>query len=123
MRSLAASTQTLPFELGEPRSFHGLTLTPLFPAEPPQLDYIGLDEAVARGLKIDEIDSDGAVQTLVVDNPLADRVLFYEGEELVGAKQNRIIRGTVLVEATATMKLAVHCVERGRWSLDRKSVV
>ena len=117
MEPLAAPPRPLPFELGEERSFRGLTIVPLFPTAPPRLEYIGLDEAVARGLKVDEVDSDGVVQTLVVDNPLSDRVLFYEGEELIGAKQNRIIRGTALVEAQTTTKLAVHCVERGRWAL------
>jgi len=116
MKSLAAPATTLPFELGEPRSHRELTVVPLFPGEPPKLDYIGLDEAVARGLEVDEVDSSGAVQTLAVENPLGDCVLFYEGEELVGAKQNRIVRGTVLIAAKTATKLTVHCVELGRWS-------
>ncbi len=111
-------TSTLPFELGEPRLFHGLTILPLFPATKPQVEYVGLDEAVSRGLQVAEVDSAGAVQTLLVDNPLAERVLVYEGEELAGAKQNRVIRGTVLVEAKTSMKIGVHCVERGRWAFN-----
>jgi hypothetical protein len=34
--------QTLPFELGEPRSFGALTLIPLYPAKRPRLEYLGL---------------------------------------------------------------------------------
>ena len=33
---------------------------------------------------------------LVVTNPLDEWVLLYDGEELVGAKQNRILNLTVL---------------------------
>ncbi len=116
MKTQTAPTRTLPFELGEPRSFRGLAVLPLFSAAPPRVEYVGLDEAVARGLTVSEVDAAGAVQTLLVDNPLPERVLLYEGEELVGAKQNRVVRGTILVEARSTLKIDVHCVERGRWA-------
>ena len=53
---------------------------------------------------------------LVVENPLDARVLLYDGEELVGAKQNRILNVSVLVEAKSTLRIPVSCVEQGRWS-------
>ena len=118
MRTQTVPLRFLPFELGEPRSFHGLTILPLFSATRLQVEYVGLDEAVSRGLEVAEVDSAGAVQTLLVQNPLAERVLFYEGEELAGAKQNRVLRGTVLVEAKTSLKIGVHCVERGRWAFN-----
>src|SRR5205809_200966 len=111
----AAPIRTLPFELGSPRSFRGLTVLPLIPVRRPALDYLGLDEAVASGLVVSELD-DGAVEALVVENPLADRVLLYEGEELLGAKQNRIVQRSVLVPARSSLKIPVNCVEQGRWS-------
>ena len=94
-------TQALPFQLGEPRSHRGLAIYPLYPAEAPTTEYVGLDEAVAGGLTVPEVDEAGAVELLLLDNPLADRVLLYEGEELVGAKQNRVVERSVLVEAGA----------------------
>jgi hypothetical protein len=116
MTTEIATTQTLPFTVGQPRSFQGLTVVPLFAAEKPRLEYLGLDEAVARGLSVTEVDASGQVGALLVENPLDEPVLLYEGEELAGAKQNRIVRHTVLVEAHATMKIAATCVERSRWS-------
>jgi hypothetical protein len=47
---------------------------------------------------------------LRVANPLAEHVLLYDGEELVGAKQNRI-----LVGARTELPIPVSCVEQGRW--------
>ena len=44
-------------------------------------------------------------------------MLLYDGEELVGAKQDRILNVSVLVEAGATLPIPVSCVEQGRWSL------
>ena len=42
-------------------------------------------------------------------------VLIVEGEELVGALQNRVLNATVLLPAGKKTKLRVCCVERGRW--------
>jgi ARG and Rhodanese-Phosphatase-superfamily-associated Protein domain len=38
------------------------------------------------------------------------------GEELVGAKQNRIVNLTILVPAAMPLTIPVSCVEAGRWS-------
>ena len=111
-----APPRELPFGLAEPRAFGGLTIVPLFPHAEPQVDYIGLDEAASRGFTVTEVDEDGVVEALRVHNPLDERVLLYEGEGLVGAKQNRIVTWTVLVEAGSKVGLPVHCVEHGRWS-------
>jgi hypothetical protein len=107
--------RTLPFRLGEPHGFAGLTVLPLF-GPPPAFEYVGLDEAVARGLVVGELAGGGAVETVAVENPLAEAVLLYEGELLVGAQQNRIVRRTALVAAGATVEIPVTCVERGRWT-------
>jgi hypothetical protein len=51
-----------------------------------------------------------------VTNPLASAVLLYGGEEIAGAKQDRIFDRPVLVPARASVLVPVLCVERGRWS-------
>ncbi|MEI8105963.1 MAG: hypothetical protein WCH31_09015 [Actinomycetes bacterium] len=47
MSSTLAPSPVLPFSLGDPASFAGLALIPLFPADEPRLEYVGLDEAEA----------------------------------------------------------------------------
>src|SRR5712691_9091172 len=121
MTTYIAPATHLPFELGEPRSFGSLTRVPLFPSTPPALEYIGLDEAIARGLMVTEVDEAGDVNSLRVANPLDELVLLYEGEELVGAKQNRIVTWTTLVPAKTTLPIRVDCVERGRWAFRTSS--
>ena len=42
-------------------------------------------------------------------------VLLYEGEELVGAKQNRVLERSILVAAGSKLEIPAKCVEQGRW--------
>jgi hypothetical protein len=115
MKTHEAPTTSLPFVTGNPRSFGGLTVVPLFPALAPRVEYVGLDEAVARGLTVTEVGDHGVVELLAVSNPLDELVLLYEGEELVGAKQNRILQWTSLVPPGSKTHLPASCVEAGRW--------
>ena len=103
------------FQLGEPVEHRGITVAPLFPRHDPVAGYITLDEALGRGLRIRETSESGSVPELLVENPLSERVLLYDGEELVGAKQDRILNVSVLVEANTTLTIPVSCVEQGRW--------
>jgi hypothetical protein len=103
-------------QIGEPVEHRGIVVAPLFPRRDPVAAYLALDEALARGLRIAETSESGSVPELVVENPLAERVLLYDGEELVGAKQNRILNVSVLVEAKSALTIPVSCVEQGRWS-------
>jgi hypothetical protein len=104
------------FQLGEPVEHRGVVVTPLFPRRGPVTGYVTLDEALPRGLRITEASEAGSVPELLVENPLDDDVLLYDGEELVGAKQNRILNVSVLVGAGAKLPIPVSCVEQGRWS-------
>ena len=111
-------TPTTPFtfQLGDPVEHRGIVITPLFPARDPVAAYITLDEALPRGLAITEMSDAGSVPELAVINPLDETVLLYDGEELVGAKQNRILNVSVLVGAGAKLPIPVSCVEQGRWN-------
>ncbi len=100
----------------EPVRFGGLCLYPLLGTDLGTAPYVLLDAALAAGLlTIEERSAGGSVPELALTNAGADRVLLLDGEELVGAKQNRIVNTTVLVEARATLTLPVTCVEAGRW--------
>ena len=45
-------------------------------------------------------------------------VLLVEGEELVGAKQNRTFNISILAPPRQETRIPVSCVERGRWGYD-----
>lgn len=103
--------------LGEARQHQTLTMTPLFAADHSEPDYLTLDEALARGeLQITELSEGGSVPELRLINKAGLAVLLLDGEELVGAKQNRVLNLSLLAPAAATITIPVSCVEAGRWS-------
>jgi hypothetical protein len=104
---------------GEPRIHHGFGLWPLFAAARPEPAYITLVEALALpGFRITEVSEGGSVPTLRVVNQCPHHVLLFDGEELKGAKQNRILNTTILIAAGSSLDVPVSCTERGRWSYD-----
>jgi hypothetical protein len=102
-------------QLGEPVEHRGIVIAPLFPRNDPKVDYLTLEDALPLGFRIEEIDEAGSVPELIALNPLDTPVLLYDGEELLGAKQNRILNITVLVPAATRTHIPVSCVEQGRW--------
>jgi len=81
------------------------------------LRYCGLDEALAgSGFEITEVGEAGSVPDLKVSNRSPDRVVLLAGDQVVGAKQNRVVNTTVMIEAMTEVTLPVTCVEEGRWA-------
>jgi hypothetical protein len=102
--------------VGEAQVFQNLAVFPLLSDTAVEPDYVPLAEALRSGqTKVTEVSSAGAVPELLLDNSSPKRVLLLDGDELVGAKQNRVLNVTILVAANQKLKIPVSCVERGRW--------
>jgi hypothetical protein len=103
-------------KVGRKQSHRNLAVFPLLSGYTTAFDYMTLDEALAEGLiEVTEVSQGGAVPELKVVNKSPRLVLILDGEELVGAKQNRIVNTTILVQAKSTTVIPVSCVEQGRW--------
>ena len=103
--------------LGEVQSFANLQITPLLAPSAGTADYLTLSEAQELGLTVvTEVSESGSVPTLLLENTADQAVFLLDGEELIGAKQNRILNLTLLVPAKTTLEIPVSCVEQGRWS-------
>ncbi len=106
-------------KLGEPRIHKGLGLWPVFAERQPEPAYITLIDALALGgFQITEVSEGGSVPNLRVINETPQHVLLFDGEELKGAKQNRILNTTILIAAGTALDVPVSCTEQGRWSYD-----
>ncbi len=116
MQTVAGEFESI--KLGNPTHFGGLTVFPLFRngATPVQAGYMLLEEAVLHGVaRVTELGEGGSVPELRFDNLGDAPVLLLDGEELVGAKQNRVLNLTILAPAKQAIVIPVSCVEAGRW--------
>jgi hypothetical protein len=102
--------------LGAPMEYRGVSVTPLVGDDAPAGEYLMLDDALRDGVvEITEVSEQGSVPELRVKNRAGTPVLIVDGEELVGAKQNRVLNLSVLVGAQRDTVIPVSCVEAYRW--------
>ena len=104
-------------ELAAPVQFRNLALYPLIAPSERDPSYVLLDDALARKVaRVTEISESGSVPQLLFVNDADEDVLLMDGEELVGAKQNRILNVTILAGGKQHIAVPVSCVEQGRWA-------
>jgi hypothetical protein len=95
---------------------HGpLTVFPLIAATAPELPLTLLADALRDGsLTVTEI-GEGMVPALLARNGGKAGVLVLDGEQLVGAKQNRTTNRSLILPAGSETRIPVSCMEQGRW--------
>jgi hypothetical protein len=103
-----------PLRLGDPDVHGPLAVFPIF-GPVPQLGYLSFAQGRAHGAAIKELEDGAAVNDLLVLNPTDHAILLYEGEEVLGAQQNRTFDVSVLVGARSQLQVPVSCVEAHRW--------
>jgi hypothetical protein len=104
-------------KIGPPATFQNLTIFPLLNGGDKTPDYLTLDEALdQKSAKIVEVSEGGSVPELRFANSSDKPVFLMDGEELVGAKQNRVLNLSILAPAGKTIIIPVSCVEAGRWA-------
>ncbi len=104
-------------KIGEPQTHNNMKVYPLHIQNGHERGYQTLDEAMAAGtFEVKEVSEGGSVPTLAVSNTGKSPVLLVVGEELIGAKQNRVLNTTLLIPAESELEVPVSCVERGRWA-------
>jgi hypothetical protein len=102
---------------------HGaLSVVPLVTSAAAEPGWLTLAEAGARAT-ITEVSENGSVPDLKIANATHQPLLLLDGEELVGARQNRILNTSVLVPARSELTIPVSCVEAGRWDYRGRHLV
>ena len=103
--------------LGPSQSHKHLTLWPLIrPGASSEIPYICLAQALESGVAQAHEVGGGSVPHVALVNRGDVSVLVLFGEEIVGAKQNRVANASFLVAPKSRVVLDVSCVEQGRWS-------
>jgi flavodoxin len=102
--------------IGEPTAYQNLTVFPLYTDQSREDGITLLDDAIkTEKFTVTEINEGGNVPELKAVNELDTDVLILDGEELVGAKQNRIVNTTIIIGMGKEVVIPVSCVEQGRW--------
>jgi len=101
---------------GEPFLLRNLAVVPLS-GNGREGRYYVLDEALEGGVAA--VEDTGVVESVYLEYTGDLPLFIVDGEEIVGALQNRIVNTAVLVEEPTRTELPVSCVEQGRWSGSR----
>ena len=101
--------------LGVAQHHHHLTVFPILAETEGNLPYLLMADAMATGvLTIKEV-GQGQVPLLEAKNRALDPILILDGEQLVGAKQNRMTNRSIILPPESVTKIPVSCMEHGRW--------
>jgi len=104
-------------KLGELQVHGHVTVIPVIGANGAGPDYLTMKEALGgQLLLVTEVTEGGVVPELKVINRGEKPVLLLDGEELYGAKQNRVLNTTILLREKSETVIPVSCTEHGRWS-------
>ncbi len=83
-------------------------------------DYILAAEGFETGLlRVTEVSKAGNVPELLATSGAESACLLLGGEELIGARQNRILNVDILLRPHGESRIPVACVEQGRWHYTR----
>lgn len=112
---LTLETQNIEMEILEPQIYDNIAVIPL-KTKASKLDILTVKKGFELGLiSIEECEQSNVNQIIVKNNSISPLILI-DGDEILGAKQNRIVNNTTLVSPKSSIGLSVSCVEEGRWS-------
>jgi len=104
-------------QLGTPQAHRNIVVFPIVSPSDNVGRWLTLGEALEQQLlTVTEVSQGGSVPELAVSNRAESPVLLLDGEELVGAKQNRVLNTTILLKERSETVVPVSCTEHGRWS-------
>jgi hypothetical protein len=104
-------------QFGETQAYDHINIIPLHGLADGASPYIALADALAAGtLAVTEVTEGGSVPELLVVNDGTVPVFLIDGEELIGAKQNRVLNTSILLKEQSRTVVPVSCTERGRWA-------
>lgn len=101
-------------EVGEPVFIKNLLLYPLH-SDGNGIKAFSLEEAIREGkARIEEKDG-GKIDEVIFKNLSEEKIFALDGEEIIGALQNRVTNTAFFAEEKSTFSLPVTCVEERRW--------
>ncbi|BCW98889.1 MAG: hypothetical protein KatS3mg024_1716 [Armatimonadota bacterium] len=102
--------------IGNPVRMEQLVMFPLLGPAVSGPGYITLVEAIAHGVaEVKEVSASRSVPEARFINNADKPVFLMDGEELIGARQNRVLNLSLPLNAHSEATIPVSCVEQFRW--------
>jgi len=102
--------------IGRPLGCANLTQFPLFGPQNQERGYVPLEEALDRGeAEITEVTGTGRVPLVCFASHCASPIFLLDGQELIGAMQDRVLNISLLAPPGRRLLIPVTCVEAARW--------
>lgn len=104
-------------QIMNPIKFQNLTFHPIhFENKFPLFNLKTLDDLFdEKKIIVEEISHSGSVPEVKITNDSENYLLLIDGEAIEGAKQNRIILNSMIIDQMSSALVPVNCVEQGRW--------
>ena len=103
-------------KLGEIQEYENIKMIPIIGNENKIEDLLDLKTGFEMGIVEVKECVPETVNTIIVINNAVTPLIIFDGEQIEGAKQNRIINQTIIIPPKTEMKVPVSCTEQGRWS-------
>lgn len=103
-------------KIGEPIFLSNLLFHPLH-GDDQGNGFLVLDEVEGK-VGIEELDQ-AQVDQIMIENKSDRPLVMIDGEEVIGALQNRIVAASTILEPKARSEVLTTCVERNRWEGDQ----
>ena len=109
-------------ELLDSQKFKNMEVIPVRINSHNPKDYLTLKRGISAGfVEITECEI-STVGTVLARNNASIPLVLIDGDEIVGAKQNRIMNRSLIIQPKSTMPVSVSCTEQGRWHYGRSGI-
>ena len=112
---ISLNNVSIEVDLKNSQKFKNMEVIPIEAASPGKKEFITLKAGIEEGeVKISECET-STVNTVMAQNMSSIPLVLIDGEEVIGAMQNRIMNRSLIVPGNTTMPISVSCTEHGRW--------
>ena len=101
--------------LGPAQHHENLTIFPVLADRDRELPYGLMADALSMGILTIGEKNGGHVPLLLATNTGIHPILILDGEQLIGAKQNRMTNRSIILAPNSITEIPVSCMEQGRW--------
>ena len=101
--------------LDQPQHHENLTIFPILAEQERESPYGLMADALAMGILTIREKDGGEVPILLATNTGIHSILILDGEQLIGAKQNRMTNRSLILPPNSITEIPVSCMEQGRW--------